>query len=68
MLYYVNQDIPVLAILKDGEAVLVTGFNEFNVVILEPSTGKLYQKGMNDSTEWFAENGNYFLTYVRLED
>lgn len=68
MLYYVNQDIPVLAILKDGEAVLVTGFNEFNVVILEPSTGKLYQKGMNDSTEWFAENGNYFLTYVRQED
>ena len=34
VLYYVNQDIPVLAILEDGEAVLVTGFNEFNVVIL----------------------------------
>ncbi|MBP8702863.1 MAG: hypothetical protein KBH62_06640, partial [Acetatifactor sp.] len=40
VLYYVNQDIPVLAILEDGEAVLVTGFNEFNVVIMEPSTGK----------------------------
>ncbi|WP_419094671.1 hypothetical protein, partial [Waltera sp.] len=37
VLYYVNQDIPVLAILEDGEAVLVTGFNEFNVVIMEPS-------------------------------
>ncbi len=45
VLYYVNQDIPVLAILEDGEAVLVTGFNEFNVVIMEPSTGKLYKKG-----------------------
>ena len=44
VLYYVNQDIPVLAILEDGEAVLVTGFNEFNVVIMEPSTGKLYKK------------------------
>ena len=43
VLYYVNQDIPVLAILEDGEAVLVTGFNEFNVVIMEPSTGKLYK-------------------------
>ena len=50
VLYYVNQDIPVLAILEDGEAVLVTGFNEFNVVIMEPSTGKLYKKGMNDAT------------------
>ena len=56
VLYYVNQDIPVLAILEDGEAVLVTGFNEFNVVIMEPSTGKLYKKGMNDATAWFAEN------------
>lgn len=68
VLYYVNQDIPVLAILEDGEAVLVTGFNEFNVVIMEPSTGKLYKKGMNDATAWFAENGNHFITYMRIEN
>ena len=68
VLYYVNQDIPVLAILEDGEAVLVTGFNEFNVVIMEPSTGKLYKKGMNDATAWFAENGNQFITYMRTEN
>lgn len=67
VLYYVNQDIPVLAILENGEAVLVTGFNEFNVVIMEPSTGKLYKKGMNDATSWFAENGNHFVTYMRIE-
>ena len=65
MLYYVNQDIPVLALLENGEAVLITGFNEYNVVIMEPSTGKLYKKGMNDSAEWFAENGNCFITYTR---
>ena len=68
VLYYVNQDIPVLAILEDGEAVLVTGFNEFKVVIIEPSTGKLYKKGMNDATAWFAENGNHFITYMRTEN
>ena len=68
VLYYVNQDIPVLAILDDGEAVLVTGFNEFNVVIMEPATGKLYKKGMNDATAWFAENGNHFITYMRTEN
>ena len=68
VLHYVNQDIPVLAILEDGEAVLVTGFNEFNVVIMEPSTGKLYKKGMNDATAWFAENGNHFITYMRTEN
>ena len=68
VLYYVNQDIPVLAILEDGEAVLVTGFNEFNVVIMEPSTGKLYKKGMNDATIWFAENGNHFISYMKIDN
>ena len=68
VLYYVNQDIPVLAILEDGEAVLVTGFNEFNVVIMEPSTGKLYKKGLNDATTWFAENGNHFISYMKIEN
>lgn len=68
MLYYVNRDIPVLALLEDGQAVLVTGFNESQVVIMEPSTGTLYKRGINDSAEWFAENGNSFITYNRKSD
>lgn len=67
VLYYVNQDMPVLAMLESGEAVLVTGFNEFNVVIMDPSTGWLGKKGINDSAKWFEENGNRFVTYVRME-
>lgn len=67
LLYYVNYDIPVLALLQNGEAVLITGFNEYNVVIMEPAKGTLYKKGMNDSTEWFLENGNCFITYVKME-
>lgn len=65
LLYYTNRDIPVLALLENGEAVLVTGFNEYNVVIMEPTTGRLYKKGINDSTEWFEQNGNCFITYVK---
>lgn len=65
VLYYVNQDIPVLAMLDNGEAVLITGFNEFNVVIMNPADGTLSKKGMNDSAEWFIENGNNFVTYTR---
>ena len=67
ILYFVNRDIPVLALLQNGEAVLVTGFNEYNVVIMEPVKGSLYKKGMNDSAEWFLENGNCFITYVHKE-
>ena len=65
MLYYVNRDLPVLALLEDGEAVLVTGFNESQIMLFEPSTGRLYRRSTSDSAAWFEENGNCFVTYVR---
>ncbi len=68
VLFFNNRDIPVLATLDNGEAVLVVGFNQYNVVIMEPTTGRLYKKGINDSTEWFEENGNQFITYFRMEE
>lgn len=68
ILYYVNKDIPVLATLEDGSAVLVVGFNELNIVVMDPETGTLYKKGMNDSTQWFTDNGNQFVTYVTTEE
>ncbi len=65
VLYYVNKDIPVLVTLGDDEAMLVIGFNELNVVVMNPETGTVYKIGMNDATSLFAENGNAFVTYVR---
>lgn len=64
MLYYVNQDIPVLAYMNDGTALLIIGFNEQNIVLFDPTEGTIYKKGMNDSREMFAENGNRFMTYA----
>ncbi len=68
VLYYVNMDIPVLASLPDENAVLIIGFNELNIVLMDPSDGTIYKKGMNDSKEFFEENGNRFITYMRYED
>lgn len=65
MLYYVNRNIPVLALLRDGEAVLITGFDEYNTILLEPAIKKLHKMGKNDSAEWFSENGNCFITYIK---
>ena len=67
VLYYVNKDIPVLAMLEDGNAVLITGFNELNIVVMDPVAGTLEKRGMNDSTEWLAENGTLFISYIRNE-
>lgn len=65
VLYYVNQDIPVLVLLRNGEAVLLTGFNEYNVVLFEPASGRLYKNGMQDTARMLEENGNSFITYYR---
>lgn len=64
VLYYVNRDLPVMAILRDGSAVLIVGYNELNTVIMDPTSGTIYKKGMNDSAEWFESNGNQFITYI----
>ena len=65
VLYYVNRDIPVLAMMQDGTAVLIVAFNEKNTVVMNPEIGNVYKVGMNDSTEWFEQNGNHFITYIR---
>ncbi len=65
VLYYVNQDIPVLFIGDDGEAVLIVGFNDLNTVWMNPENGRVYKVGMNDSKKFFEENGNNFIAYLR---
>ena len=52
--------------LENQEAYLIVGFNEYNVVLMDPKTGKVYKKGMNDSREMFEKEGNQFITYMRL--
>ena len=53
----------MLAVMQDGSAVLVIGFNEQNVVLMDPLTGAVYKKGMNDARSMFEENGNRFIAY-----
>ncbi len=67
MLYYVNMDIPVMAMLNDGSAVLIIGFNDQNTVLMNPTTGTVYKYGMKDSEKLFEENGNHFVTYLMEE-
>ncbi len=64
MLYYVNQDIPVMATLNDGSSLLLIGFNDLNTVLLEPSKGEVYKLGRNDTAALFENNGNHFVTYL----
>lgn len=64
MLYYVNQDIPVLVYMDDKTTMLIVGFNEQNIVVMDPVKGEIYKMGRKDSKELFENNGNRFLTYA----
>ncbi len=68
LLYYVNQDIPILAILDDGEAVLITGFNDLQVVVFDPSEGTLTKIGKKTASSWFERSGSVFFSYIERED
>lgn len=64
ILYYVARDIPVLVRMVDGSAVLVIGYNEYQIVVMNPHTGTNYKISMNEANRWFEENGNWFLAYL----
>ncbi len=63
ILYYVNRDIPVLALTHTGDTYLVIGFNQLAIVVYNPLKGT-YKIGRNEATKLFYENGNQFITYV----
>ena len=71
MLYYVSNGYPVMAMIKDENnieddmAVLIVGYDNNNLTIYNPVEGKLVKRGIKDSSDWFAANGNRFLTYVK---
>lgn len=65
VLYYVDQDIAVLSMLDNQNAVLIIGFNETEIVIMDPRTNEIYKLPMEDAVDWFEDNGNCFITYVR---
>ena len=65
VLYYVNKDIPVLAILNDGNGVLIIGFNETQIVLMDPLKGTLYKKGITEAEQLFSDNGKVYISYVK---
>lgn len=64
VLYYLNYDFPVLVMMKDKNPVLITGFNETQIVIMDPEKSALYKESIKDAGQYFEQNGNVFLTYI----
>lgn len=66
ILYYVSRGYPVLSVLGENKGVLIVGYDEFNVLLMDPANGgTIYKKGLNDSREYFETYGNNFLSFVK---
>lgn len=66
VLYYINKDIPVMVRLGQKRAVLLTGFNDSEVVILDPDAGTLSKMKKKQAEKMFEEAGSYYITYVPM--
>lgn len=63
-LYYVNAGAPVMAITDTGDAVLIVGYDQQNIICYEPGQTTLKKAGINDSSAMFENAGNLFFTYL----
>lgn len=64
VLYCISDKRPVIAMKDDNNAVLIIGYDEFNLTYIEPSTGKEVKKGLQDSSDMFENAGNIFISYL----
>jgi hypothetical protein len=65
-LYYVSEGRPVIGMTDVGKAVIIYGYDAFNIMVLDPASNRTEKYGIQDSTKLFKDAGNIFLSY--LED
>ncbi|HKL79731.1 MAG TPA: hypothetical protein VJ888_04765 [Mobilitalea sp.] len=63
-LYYVSKGRPIIAMTDHENAVLIYGYDNFNINVVDPNKGKAMKIGLQDSKEMFEEAGNVFLSYL----
>ncbi len=66
-LYYIGLGYPVLAYVEDGRSLLLYGYDQYNVNVLNPDTGERYKLGLGDGTAYFEDCGNDFLCGISME-
>lgn len=63
-LYYVSKGRPVLAMTDLQQAVLICGYDTFNIMIIDPKNSRITKVGIQDSARMFEDAGNVFLSYL----
>lgn len=64
ILYYINKDTPVIAMKDPDRAVLIVGYDAYNITVIDPSLHQTKKIGLNDAATMFKEAGNLFFGYL----
>lgn len=64
VLYYVSQGTPVLC-YYNGKNELISGYNQFNVTILDPESGTERILGREEAAEYFRQRENSFAVELK---
>lgn len=65
IMYTISRETPVIAVLSDGEAVLLIGYNKEKVAYLDPGDGKRYSVPKQKMEEMVKASGNTFIGYAK---
>jgi hypothetical protein len=63
-LYYVSNGRPIIAMTGYNDAVLIYGYDAYNILMIDPKQGKTIKMGIQDSTQLFEKAGNVFISYL----
>ncbi len=64
VLYYISEGRPVIAMTDLNDAVIIYGYDTFNIMVINPATGRKDKMGIQDSAVLFEDAGNVFLSYL----
>jgi uncharacterized protein YvpB len=60
----VSKGRPVIAMTSSTDAVLIYGYDAYNIYMIDPKQGKAVKKGIQDSTNLFENAGNIYISTV----
>ena len=64
VLYQLSQGHAVITRLQDGSITVIVGYDRYNTLLYNFSTGEHYYMGINDSTASMLAGGNIFVSYI----
>lgn len=64
VLYYVYKKYPVIVLLEENQVLMLTGYDQENVEVIDPAHGITQKMEKSAAEELFKASGNIFFTYI----